>query len=311
MWRLVRLAVQVMEYCPSAQVIKSDYAESQHKKGFYAMPTVSVLTPIYNTNHAHLRECIQSILNQTYTDFEFIILNDSPENQELEKLVLSYQDARIKYIKNDTNIGISQSRNKMIDLARGKYIAIFDHDDISHPTRLEKQVKLLDENPYIGVVGTWAHWFGAKDFVRKNPEHDTDIKIRLTDVCAIMHTTAMIRKSVLIDNNIRYEEQYTPAEDYRLWGQLMAYTDFYNIQETLVEYRCDNENTSHRMQSRQAIAHESIKIQICNKYPMYRLAFERSLRRVRLRLFGKIPLIKIKNRWALLFDCIPIVKIKD
>ncbi len=275
------------------------------------MPAVSVLTPIYNTNHAHLRQCIESILNQTFTDFEFIILNDSPNNAELEKLVLSYDDKRIIYLKNDKNIGISQSRNKLIDVARGKYIAIFDHDDISHPTRLEKQVDFLNNNPYVGVVGTWTHWFGAKDFVRKNPEHDTDIKIRLTDVCAIMHTSAMIRKSVLMENNIKYEEQYTPAEDYRLWGQLMACTEFHNIQEVLVEYRYDEQNTSHRMKTRQEIAHESIKLQICNKYPMYRLEFERQLRRIRVRLFGKIPLVKIKNKWILMFDCIPLAKIKD
>lgn len=275
------------------------------------MPTVSVLTPIYNTNHAHLRQCIESILNQTFTDFEFIILNDSPNNTELEKLVRSYDDKRIVYMKNNTNIGISQSRNKLIDVARGKYIAIFDHDDISHPTRLEKQVDFLNNNPYVGVVGTWTHWFGAKDFVRKNPEHDTDIKIRLTDVCAIMHTSAMIRKSVLTENNIKYEEQYTPAEDYRLWGQLMACTEFHNIQEVLVEYRYDEQNTSHRMKTRQEIAHKSIKLQICNKYPMYRLEFERQLRRIRVRLFGKIPLVKIKNKWILMFDCIPLAKIKD
>ena len=298
------------EYCPSAKNRKQGYAESQTNKE-ENMPRVSVLTPIYNTNHAHLRACIESILNQTYTDFEFVILNDSPENSELEKLVLSYGDKRIRYIKNDKNIGISKSRNKLIELARGEYIAIFDHDDISHPTRLEKQVKFLDENPYVGVVGAWGHWFGEKDFICKNPEYDTDIKIRLTDVCAIMHTTAMIRKSVLIDNNIWYEEQYTPAEDYRLWGRLMPFTDFYNIQEVLVEYRCDCGNTSHLMQARMKIAHESIKLQICNKYPMYRLAFERSLRRVRLRLFGKMPLIKLKNHWVLLFDCIPLIKIKD
>lgn len=298
------------EYCPSEKNRKQVYAETQRKKE-KDMPRVSVLTPIYNTNHAYLRECIESILQQTYIDFEFIILNDSPENTELEKLVLSYNDARIRYIKNEKNIGISGARNKLIDLARGEYIAIFDHDDISHPTRLEKQVKFLDENPYVGVVGAWAHWFGGKDFIRKNPEYDTDIKIRLTDVCAIMHTTAMIRKSVLINNNIRYEEQYTPAEDYRLWGRLMDCTDFHNIQEVLVEYRCDAGNTSNLRRKKMEIAHESIKIQICNKYPMYRLAFERNLRRIRVRLFGKIPLIKIKNHWALLFDCIPLVKIKD
>lgn len=275
------------------------------------MPTVSVLTPIYNSNIDHLRQCIQSILNQTFTDLEFIILNDSPDNPYLDKVVTSYHDERIRYIKNDHHMGISKSRNKLIDLAQGKYIAVFDHDDISHPQRLEQQVKFLDANPYVGVVGTWVHWFGDKDFVRKNPEFDTDIKIKLTDVCAIMHTSAMIRKSVLTQNNIRYEEQYSPAEDYRLWAQLMQVTDFHNIQQVLVEYRWANNNTSNSQRKKMQIAHESIKLQICNKFPAYRVAFERNLRRIRLRLFGKIPVAKIKNRWVLLFDCVPVLKIKD
>ena len=275
------------------------------------LPRVSVLTPIYNTNPDYLRECIESILSQTYTDFEFVILNDSPENKELEKIVKSYQDSRIRYVENKYNMGISASRNKLIDLSRGQYLAIFDHDDISHPSRLAQQVKYLDENPYVGVVGAWAHWFGNRDFVRRNPENDTDIKIQLTDVCAIMHTACMIRKSVLTENHIQYEDEYTPAEDYRLFGRLMACTNFHNLQSVLVEYRCVSGNTSSKMRSKMANAHESIKIQICNQYPMYRLAFERNVRRVRLRLFGKIPLVKIKNRWVLLFDFIPLIKIKD
>ena len=81
------------------------------------MPKVSVLTPIYNTEPEHLRQAIESILNQTFTDFEFIILNDSPWNTEIEDIVLAYKDARIKYVKNDKNIGISKSRNKLLSLA--------------------------------------------------------------------------------------------------------------------------------------------------------------------------------------------------
>lgn len=274
------------------------------------LPRVSVLTPIYNTNPVYLRECIESILSQTYSDFEFLILNDSPENKELEKIVKSYQDTRICYVENSHNMGISSARNKLIDMAHGEYLAIFDHDDISHPSRLEQQVAFLDANPYVGVVGTWAHWFGDRDFVRKNPVYDTDIKVRLTDVCAIMHSSCMIRRCVLDQNNIRYEQEYTPAEDYRLFGRLMACTNFHNLPNVLLEYRCVYGNTSSLMSAKMARAHDSIKIQICNMFPMYRLVFERNWRRVRLRLFGKIPLIKIKNHWVLLFDFIPLIKIK-
>lgn len=274
------------------------------------MPRVSVLVPIYNTNCAHLRQCIDSILNQTFGDFELIVLNDSPENNELDNVIRQYDDTRIRYIKNQYNMGISESRNKLIDLANGEYLAIHDHDDISHPTRFQHQVDFLDNNPYVGVVGTWAHWFGDKNFIKKNPEFDTDIKIKLTDVCAIMHTSAMIRKSVITRNNIKYEQEYTPAEDYRLWGQLIPHTRFHNLQTVLVEYRCDANNTSNTHKQKMDIVHNSIKFQICNKFPMYRQEFERRMHSVRFRLFGKIPLIKIKNAQVLLFDFIPIIKIK-
>ncbi len=107
-------------------------------------PKVSVLTPIYNTDPEYLRERIESILNQTFSDFEFLILNDSPDNNEIEKIVLecAKKDKRIKYSKNDYNMGITPSRNKLLEMANGEYLAIFDHDDISLPKRLEKEVDL-------------------------------------------------------------------------------------------------------------------------------------------------------------------------
>ena len=117
------------------------------------MPKVSVLMPLYKTNECFLREAIESILNQTFTDFEFLILDDCPEDSR-ERIVQSYKDKRIKYSKNEHNLGITPTRNKLIDMAKGEYLAIFDHDDISLPTRLEKEVKYLDENPDVGVVGT-------------------------------------------------------------------------------------------------------------------------------------------------------------
>ena len=170
------------------------------------MPRVSVLTPIYNTNPLHLREMIESILNQTFTDFEFLILNDSPENKEIEKIVKSYKDKRIKYFKNDKNMGITPSRNKLIDMACGEYIAVFDHDDISVPTRLEQQVDFLDKNPHVGVVSGFMQNFGDINTVRRVPEYDMDIKVAMTENCSVWHTAAMIRKSVLVDNDIKYEE---------------------------------------------------------------------------------------------------------
>ena len=214
------------------------------------MPQVSVLTPVYNTKPQYLRECIESILNQTFKDFEFLILNDSPDNKEIEKIVKDYasKDKRIKYYKNDKNMGIAKSRNKLLDLATGEYIAVFDHDDISLPTRLEQEVKILDENPKIGVVSGFLRLFDCKKTgsLHTCPEHDFEIKCTMTSGCWFPHTASMLRKSVLDENNIRYEEYFTPCEDYQLWNRLMDVTKFYCIQSVLVDYRNFDGNTTHK-----------------------------------------------------------------
>ena len=279
-------------------------------------PKVSVLTPIYNTNPKHLREMIESILNQTFTDFEFLILNDSPENKEIENIVLGYakQDKRIKYSKNNTNMGITPSRNKLLKMARGEYLAIFDHDDISVPERLEKEVKFLDTHPHIGVVSGWLHYFGDNfDDICKTPEYDSEIRVYLTENCFVLHTVSMIRKSILIDNNIEYEEFYTPAEDYRLWTRLMDVTHFYNFQEILGHYRWFENNTSKRMNDAREEAAANIRMAVSCKYPEYRKVATKVMvpgTRFRLRLFGFIPLLKIKNNWVILFEFIPLIKLK-
>ena len=275
-------------------------------------PRVSVLTPIYNTNPGHLREMIESILNQTFTDCEFLILNDSPDNKEIEKIVMEYakHDKRVKYAKNDKNMGITPSRNKLLKMASGEYLAIFDHDDISVPTRLEQQVAYLDANPYVGVVSGWLQYFGADNIIMKNPETDTDIRVMMCDNCCVAHTAAMIRKSDLVDNGIEYEEFYTPAEDYRLWARLMDVTHFYNIQDVLVKYRWNNDNTSAVQDKKVESARRAIYLRFRDKHPglyeEYKRVTEKTM--FRLRLFG-IPLLKIKHNTVYVFEIIPMFNI--
>lgn len=278
-------------------------------------PKVSVLTPIYNTPHKYLREMIESIQNQTFADFEFLILNDSPDNKEIESIVKEYakKDKRIKYSKNTKNIGISASRNKLLEKARGEYIAIFDHDDISLPTRLEKEVEFLESHPDFGVVSAWVKYFGDKNYVRKNPETNDLIRIYMTDNLCVMHTASMIRKSVLDKNKIKYESKYSPAEDYRLWARLMDKTKFYNIQQVLVKYRVFGDNTSCVLSNKITEKHDLIQADICKKYPSLRQEFIDKYdcgTKYRLRLFGFIPLLKIKKHRIYLFEFIPFLKTK-
>lgn len=207
-------------------------------------PYVSVLMPVYKTNPIYLKEAINSILSQTFTDFEFLIIDDCPEDKNCEEIIKQYQDKRIKYFRNDENLGISHTRNKLLNLAQGKYLAIMDHDDISLPERFEKEIKFLDAHPDYGVCGC-QHTLMSNNSIVKRPVTDFEIKQMLSTSlgCPLHHPCTMIRRSVLIDNNISYENMFTPAEDYSLWLRLAKVTKLYNLPEVLFYYR-NFENTT-------------------------------------------------------------------
>ena len=178
------------------------------------------------------------------------MLNDSPDNKELEKIVKSYNDKRVVYLENEKNVGISNSRNKLLETAKGEYLAIFDHDDISMPERLEKEVCYLDENKDVGVVSCNFMWMSNK----KNsnfPTENIEIKKALPKFCALLHTGSMIRKSVLVENNIKYEQEYSPCEDFLLWTRLMNKTMFHNLPDVLIHYR-DFDNTTQKTVTKMA-----------------------------------------------------------
>lgn len=274
---------------------------------------VSVLVPVYRTQEEYLRAAIESILNQTFKDFELILLDDCPEDRR-ERIVSSYDDRRIVYVQNERNLGITPSRNRLIDLAKGEYLAVFDHDDVSLPTRLEKEVRYLDEHPEVGVVGSWVGEVTERR-VTKYLEHDEDIKITLMWDCPIAHSASMIRKSLLVENRIRYEEYFSPAEDYGLFARLAPLTRFYNIQEVLFNYRSHAGNTSKTQASRMLAGGYKVRAlnQVINPV-LWREYEMRAVRTWRVRLFGFIPFIWIRqeNRKTLvkLFG-IPILKIRS
>lgn len=223
------------------------------------MTKISVLMPVYNTPENYLREAVESILAQTCADFEFLILNDASTDDNVEKVIKSYDDKRIRYWQNDRNLGISLSRNKLIGLSRGEYLAVFDHDDVSLPERLEKQAAFLDTHPEVGVVGCWYRILGTENKVSRFPAEDAEIKEIMVNSCCICHPASMIRRSVLVEHNIGYENDYTPAEDYALWCRLLSKTRFANLPEVLFAYRNHEGNTSHLQ--REKMRDASIRIQ--------------------------------------------------
>lgn len=282
---------------------------------------VSVLTPIYNTNPQHLRDCLESILNQSFTNFEFLILNDSPNNREIEQIVKQYakKDKRIIYKKNPTNVGITRSRNELLKMASGEYIAIFDHDDISMPDRLEKEVEYLDTHPHVGVVSCNTEWFPVQH-ITNHPVDNLKIKVALMRANVVAHTAMMVRKSVLDKYNIAYEEEFSPAEDYMLCLRLIKYTMFHNIPEVLLKYRFEENNTTHKQWEKMVNADALCRCVAMAQYPyLYELANESNKYKNTqtykwVRLFGIIPFIKIKKYGFktkyLLFGALPLFYVK-
>ena len=278
------------------------------------MVKVSVLMPVYKTNEAYLREAIESILKQTFTDFEFLIVDDCPSDTR-EAIVKSYNDSRIVYSINPQNLGIAGVRNKLIDMAQGEYLAIMDHDDVSLPERFQKQVEILDAHPEIGVVGCKTQRMSNGNF-SKNPTNDEDVRLALMRVCAITHPSAMIRKSVLTDNNIRYEEEFSPSEDYALWCRLIPYTKFYNIKEPLFLYRDHAQNTSHAQQGKMRSATLAIQAIVQTQNPtLYQEFLFKATHLSKFKLFNLIPFLTIKKQAqktkVYLFGCLPLLSWKS
>lgn len=220
------------------------------------MPKISVIMPVYNTKEEYLREAIESILNQTYADFEFIILNDGSTNNS-EDVILSYQDKRIRYIKNETNLGLIQTLNKGINEAEGQYLARMDSDDISLKTRFEKQIEFMDKNTDVGVLGTWWKTF-PYDSIVKHPSKNEEIKAFLRFQYSVLgHPTVMIRKSILDEYSLGYKEEDKHAEDYGLWLSMIEKTNFANLEEILLNYRWHDENVS--------VIHSQVQSQNANR----------------------------------------------
>ncbi|KKH47433.1 hypothetical protein EO93_01275 [Methanosarcina sp. 1.H.A.2.2] len=200
--------------------------------------------PVYKGDE-YLSEAVDSILNQTFSDFEFIIICDDPTD-ETHHIFDKYQqnDSRIMVYYQERQ-GLVNSLNKGISLARGEYIARMDADDISLSTRFEKQVEFMDKNLEIGICGTWVKTIGdSSGSVWNNPcDHDT-IKSRMLFESVIAHPSIILRKDIFLSNNLAYRQDETYAEDYGLWVRAIKKLKFANIPEILLHYRVHNSTSN-------------------------------------------------------------------
>jgi len=220
---------------------------------------LSVVMSVYN-GELYLREAIDSVLNQTFNDFEFIIINDGSTDKSID-IINSYTDRRIVII-NQKNTGLSKALNNGIAIAKGEYIARMDADDICMPNRFEKQIGFLDSHPEYVIVGSNAMLIdmnGEFLFTSKLSLESSSIKKTLP-VSSFFHSSVMFRKEVFYKCGGYFEKIKQDIEDRILWSEMARFGELKNIEEPLIKYRIVPTSISNRNKNDMIILND-----ICNR----------------------------------------------
>lgn len=217
------------------------------------IPTISVLMPVYNAQR-YLSAAVESILHQSFQDFEFLIVNDGSTDRSLALLQrYAAQDARIRLISRE-NTGYVQALNEMLALAQGEFLARMDADDVALPERFARQVAFLQQHPEVVCVGGAQDWIdGAGRFLLHHPEAEQDAAIQqlaLTGQTPINHPSALMRRRAVLQVG-GYDESLHPAEDLDLWLKLGEVGQLANLPDTVLQYRQHDQSVSERLQTEQ------------------------------------------------------------
>lgn len=244
-------------------------------------PKVSIVMGVYN-EETYIREAIRSMLRQTFSDFEFIVINDA-STDKTEEIMFSFDDPRIRYIKNGINIGLTRTLNRGLFIAKGEYIARMDGNDISHPTRLEKEVTVLNGNPKIQLVWTGAIYITSTgEFLceKKTPSLKEVVDLLCSSPTElpvgrnhINHMTVMFRKNVVLKMG-GYNEKYRWGQDGNLWYRMIhkGY-NFFFIEERLMSIRINPESATFGRNVRRLSSPEEAYCRTCLMNYAWKKAF--------------------------------------
>jgi glycosyltransferase involved in cell wall biosynthesis len=232
---------------------------------------VSVLMPAFNAEQ-FIRDAIESILAQTFRNFEFIIIDDGSSDHTSE-IIKTFKDSRIRFHRNKKNLGIVRTLNKGLALAKGKYIARMDADDISLPERLAKQVEFMDQNPEIVVSGGAIEEFSIENSrplrVHKMPEEPAEIRALLLFQCVLMHPTIIMRRSIIASEKFRYSPRDRHVEDFGMWQRISFSHCLANLPDVLLKYRLSPQSITHLAEKKvyeRDQAHIAIYQQALNRF---------------------------------------------
>ena len=205
---------------------------------------VTVLTTLYN-KAPYVEEAVRSILGNTFTDFEFLVVDDASTDGGLEKVKV-IGDPRIRILESEVNTGRAAAANRGFDTARGEYIAVLDADDIATPDRLAKQVAFLDGHPEVGAVGSWIQGFGASDALITMPANDRSARAQTLFGMPVIYGAGMFRRSVLEAHGLRCDPHWLhPSMDRLFLLALGRHAQYANLQEVLIHYRLGEQNMRH------------------------------------------------------------------
>lgn len=210
-------------------------------------PRVSVVMGVYN-GAKYLRESIESVLRQSFQDFEFLIIDDASTDSTPEILrEYALEDKRVRLLENETNLGLTKSLNRGLQVARSEFIARQDADDVSDPHRLEIQLRFMDTHPEVGLLGTGYDTIDDEGNVLQRgrpPQSDTAIRWQMLFHNAFCHSSVILRRSILSKEGLSYDESLPYSQDVELWTRVLQHTAAANLNEPLVYLRRHSGNVS-------------------------------------------------------------------
>lgn len=229
-------------------------------------PLVSVILPVYNTSK-YLKETIQSLLNQTYSNIEIIAIDDASTDNSLS-ILRTFNDSRLMIYENEKNLGLIQTLNKAMNLAKGEFYARMDSDDICHPQRLEKQVSYFEKHPDCILLGTDRTTINEKGqnlhYYTRPATGSAIMTWKILTGNFITHPSVMMRANKIPKN--LYEDKYQHSEDYAAWLRLSALGEIDVLPEKLLSYRVHSASMIQTNKSKHVIAASGALLDHLTKY---------------------------------------------
>lgn len=204
---------------------------------------ITVLLPVYNSEK-YIEKAITSILNQTYTDFDLLLIDDG-STDDSAKIIKNFNDNRIIYTKNEQNMGITKTLNKGLGLIESEYIIRMDSDDICHESRFEDQLDYMDNNPNVVVAGTNVKRFSDTEEYYPSVRVDSkDLRTELLFNSPLKHPSVILRNEVIQKESYLYSEKHKATEDYGLWRKISEKHEIGNLDKVLLDYRIHDDGIS-------------------------------------------------------------------